>query len=185
MIPKVFFVLKAIDNQKSLLRGIRKKRSRKIHVKKPHYYWHQVATDTLMRDSSICKLLFHSFGVKVNKFYLIWTHDFLICGSNFTIFTIHNKLFLRSLPWIGLLPGVQNKTRAGIIELNNMLALNSQWVVPSTIRISLANNKVMDNSTRDVSLNTMVYLSFFLTRRSLECPHFFLRQLVALGGRRA
>lgn len=30
-----------------------------------------------------------------------------------------------------------------------------------------------------------VYFSFFLGRSWLVCPHFFLRQLVALGGRRA
>ena len=30
-----------------------------------------------------------------------------------------------------------------------------------------------------------LYLSFFLTRSWLVCPHFFLRQLVARGGRRA
>ena len=32
---------------------------------------------------------------------------------------------------------------------------------------------------------TVVYLSFFLGRNWEVCPHFFLRQLTALGGRRA
>lgn len=39
------------------------------------------------------------------------------------------------------------------------------------------------NYTR--SLNTPLVLTFFFGRRWFECPHFFLRQLVARGGSEA
>jgi hypothetical protein len=64
------------------------------------------------------------------------------------------------------------------------------FLVLSNVKAAIAKPTPAQSINRPTACNIAlmgnnIYLSFFLGRSCEVCPHFFLRQLVARGGRRA
>lgn len=57
--------------------------------------------------------------------------------------------------------------------------------MPTTCCLALLHSTARVPQAQSNSIAHNHYLSFFLGRSWLLCPHFFLRQFVARGGRRA